>query len=66
MNKKIIIWLKAAAVRAIKTIAQTAVANIGSAALIQEINWKIVVSVSALSGLLSLLMSVAGLPEIKD
>lgn len=58
-------WLKAAGIRAIKTVAQTAVATIGTAAVIGEVNWVMVVSASALSGVLSLLTSVAGLPEIK-
>ena len=67
MNKaKIIKWFKAAGVRAIKTIAETAVATIGTSAVISQVNWKMVVSASLLSGLLSLLISVKGLPEIKE
>ena len=62
MNKK---WLKAALVRAIKTVAQTAVATIGTSVAINDVNWVMVVSASALSGVLSLLTSVAGLPEVK-
>lgn len=58
-------WLKAAGIRAIKTIAQTAIATIGTSAVISEVNWKIVVSASILAGLLSLLTSVAGLPELE-
>lgn len=58
-------WLKAASVRAIKTVAQTAVATIGTAAVLDEVNWLMVVSASALAGILSLLTSVAGLPEVK-
>ena len=59
-------WVKAAGVRAIKTVAQAAVAMIGTAAVMSEVNWGMVVSASALSGVLSLLTSVAGLPEIKE
>ena len=67
MNKeKVIKWLKAAGVRAIKTIAETAIATIGTSAIISEVNWKIVVSASLLSGILSLLISIKGLPEIKE
>lgn len=57
-------WIKAAGIRAIKTVAQTAVAAIGTSALISEVNWLAVLSTSALAGLLSLLTSVAGLPEV--
>ena len=66
MKEKIISWIKAAGVRALKTTAQTAVAAISTAALINEVNWAVVISASALAGLLSLLTSVAGLPELKN
>lgn len=67
MNKtKILAWLHAAGVRAIKTVAQTAVATIGTAAVLGDVNWLMVGSASILSGLLSLLTSVAGLPELPD
>ena len=59
-------WLKAAAIRAIKTIAQTAVGVIGARAIISEVDWLTVLSASLLAGILSLLTSVAGLPEVKE
>lgn len=59
-------WWKAAGIRAIKTIAQTAVATIGTSAVISEVNWIMVASASALAGILSLLTSVAGLPEVEN
>ena len=58
-------WFKAAGVRAVKTIAQTAVGVIGSSAIISEVDWRVVVSASILAGAVSLLTSVAGLPEVK-
>lgn len=59
-------WFKAAGIRAIKTIAQTAIATIGTSAVLNEVNWTMVVSASVLAGILSLLTSVAGLPELKE
>ncbi len=59
-------WWKAAGLRAVKTVAQTAVALISTNLLIEEVNWAMVASASVLAGLLSLLTSVAGLPEVKD
>ena len=59
-------WAKAAVVRAIKTVAQTAVATIGTAAVLGDVNWVMVASASALAGVLSLLTSVAGLPEVGE
>lgn len=58
-------WVKFAAVRCAKTVAQCAIASVGTAALLSEVNWLAVVSAAALSGVLSLLTSVAGLPEVK-
>lgn len=58
-------WIKAAAVRAIKTVAQTAVATVGTAAAMGEVNWIMVGSAALLSGVLSILTSVAGLPEVQ-
>ena len=58
-------WLKAAGIRAIKTVAQAAVATIGTTAMFSEVDWKIVASTALLSGVLTLLASVAGLPELE-
>lgn len=60
------LWFKAAAVRAIKTVAQTAVATIGTSAVMGAVDWIMVGSASLLAGILSLLTSVAGLPEVKE
>lgn len=62
MNKK---WLKAAAIRALKTVAQTAVATIGTTAVISQVDWLVVASASVLAGLLSILTSIGGLPEVE-
>jgi hypothetical protein len=59
-------WIKAAGVRAIKPIAQTAVATIGTSAVMGDVNWEMVLSASVLAGILSLLTSVAGLPEVPE
>jgi hypothetical protein len=59
-------WGRAAGIRAIKTVAQTAVATIGTSAVLGDVNWTMVVSASVLAGVLSLLTSVAGLPECKE
>ena len=66
MDEKVKKWLKAAGVRAIKTVAQTAVATIGTAAALGAVDWVMVGSASALAGILSLLTSIAGLPELKS
>lgn len=63
MTKK---WWKAAGIRALKTVCQTAVATIGTAAVLEEVNWLMVVSASLLAGFLSLLTSLGGLPELKE
>lgn len=65
MNKKTKTWIKAALIRALKTVCQTAVATIGTAAVLSSVDWKMVVSASLLAGILSILTSVGGLPEVK-
>lgn len=66
MKNKTKTWLYAAAVRAVKTFAQTAVATIGTAAMLDKVQWTAVLSASVLAALLSLLTSVAGLPEVQE
>ena len=66
MKNKLKTWGKAAVVRAVKTVAQTAVATVGTAAVMGEVNWSLVGSAALLAGVLSLLTSVAGLPEVKE
>ena len=58
-------WLKAAGIRALKTLAQTAIATIGTTAVIENVDWKLVISASLLAAFLSILTSIAGLPEVE-
>ena len=66
MSEKTKLWFKAAGTRAIKTVAQTAIATIGTTAVISGVDWAIVFSSAAVAGIVSLLTSLAGLPEIKE
>ena len=66
MSEKFKMWVKCAGIRAIKTIAQTAVGSIGASAVFSEVNWKIVVSSALLAGVVSLLTSIGGLPEVDN
>lgn len=66
MNKKFKRWAKAAGIRAVKTVAQTAAATIGTSAILSQVDWKTVVSASLLAGALSVLTSITGLPEVKE
>lgn len=66
MQKKTEKWLKAAGVRAVKTMAQTFIATIGSAAVLASVDWKVVVSATVLAGILSVATSIAGLPEVEE
>lgn len=66
MKEKFLKWAKAAGVRAAKTVAETAIATIGTSAILSDVDWTLVVSASVLSGVLSLLFAIKGLPEVKD
>ena len=66
MKNKTKVWFKAAGIRALKTMAQTAVATIGVSAVMQDVNWLAVASASLLAGVLSVLTSIAGLPEVEE
>ena len=66
MKTKFLKWFKAATIRAAKTVAQTAIATISTSVLLSEVDWTAVLSTCALAGILSLLTSIAGLPEVKE
>ena len=66
MKENFKLWIKCAGIRAIKTVAQTAVGSIGASAVFSEVNWKIVVSSALLAGVVSLLTSIGGLPEVDN
>ena len=66
MSDKTKKWIKAASVRAVKTMAQTFIASVGTSAIMSEVNWPLVASASVLAGILSVATSVAGLPELKE
>lgn len=65
-NVNTVKWFKAAGIRAVKTVAQTAVGTIGTSVMIGDVNWTMVCSASILSGLISILTSIAGIPEVND
>ena len=66
MKEKLMKWVKASGIRAVKTMSQTAIATIGSAAVISAVDWRVALSATVLAGILSLLTSLAGLPEVKE
>ncbi len=66
MKNNFLKWLKAAGIRALKTVAQTAAATIGTSVVLSEVDWKIVISSAVLAGILSMLTSAAGLPEVEE